>query len=241
MRGDSPKRLPGGGGGPPSGSGKATTRSSARRRSRAGLALVPATQLPAVLSRPLPAQPTPLIGREHEVAVAEEMLLRDDVRLLTLTGPAGVGKTRLALALAERVQDRFEDGAVFVDLSPLRDPRLVPATIARALGLQTAAGRPVVEALADFMRHQQLLLVLDNFEHLLAAGPRLADLLASCRMLTMLVTSRAALHLRWEHVSPVPALALPELGRLPRSLRWPRRRRWPCSLGAPGRRTLASH
>src|SRR5437870_3414211 len=118
----------------------------------------------------------------------------------TLTGPGGVGKTRLALAAAAGVVDAFPDGVVFVDLVPLCDPALVPQTIAEALGMQQGGGhgQPSLTALQDALRDQQLLLVLDNVEHLLAAAPALAELVAACPGLTLLLTSRAPLHLRWE-------------------------------------------
>jgi predicted ATPase len=128
---------------------------------------------------------------------------------LTLTGPGGVGKTRLALAVAGALIDAYPDGGVFVDLAPVRDPRLVPATIARALDLRESGGRSARELLLDHLRERQVLLVLDNFEHLLGAAPLLAQLLEGCPQLALLLTSRAALRLRSEHRCSVPPLAVP--------------------------------
>jgi len=165
--------------------------------------------------RGLPAPPNALIGREHETAELQAWLREPHARLLTLLGLPGVGKTRLALATAEALAAHFEDGVELVALAPVHDPELVVSTIARALGVQDLGGRPLLDTLAAYLRERHLLLVLDNFEHLLSAAPRVADLLAAAPALHVLVTSRAPLHLYGEHEYPVPPLALPDLGQLP--------------------------
>jgi predicted ATPase/DNA-binding CsgD family transcriptional regulator len=137
------------------------------------------------------------------------------VRQITLTGAGGVGKTRLALAVAEDLLDAFEDGACFVDLAPIVDPSLVLPVIARALEIAETAHKPLLATLTDHLRDRSQLLILDNFEQILAAAPLLAQLLAACPALKILATSRAALHLAAEHEYPVPPLALPDPKRLP--------------------------
>ncbi len=163
----------------------------------------------------LPAPPTPLLGREREMARALELLCRDDVRLLTLSGPAGVGKTRLSLDVAAGLRADYADGAFLVSLAPLSDPVLVASAIAQALGLREQGDRPLHDTLMASLRDKQLLLLLDNFEHVAAAAPLLAALLAACPHLRLLVTSRAPVHVRGEHVLPVPPLDLPDLATLP--------------------------
>jgi excisionase family DNA binding protein len=159
---------------------------------------------------PHPPRPlTPLIGREREVAAVGDLVRRDGVRLVTLVGPGGVGKTRLALRVAEQVAAGFPEGVWFVALAPVRDPTLVAPTIVRTLGVVERADRPAVETLTAVLRDRRLLLVLDNFEHLLAAAPLVAELLAACPKLVVLVTSRSRLNLSGEHGYSVPPLALP--------------------------------
>ncbi len=157
----------------------------------------------------MPYPPTPLIGREAERADASSLLLKEGVRLVTLTGPGGVGKTHLALQVAADIADRFDDGACFVDLSPIRDPDLVLPRIAQAIGVQVAGRHDAGEAIAAFLSPRQLLLLLDNCEQVLDAAPRIAELVAACPALQVLATSRAPLRLRCEHRLPVPPLAVP--------------------------------
>jgi len=161
----------------------------------------------------LPLQTTPLLGRDQAVEAVSSLLLRDDVRLVTLTGPGGTGKTRLSLQVAADVLDRFENGAFFVELAPISDPALVLSTIAQVLSVQAAGGRPLLDVLVDSLRDRQLLLVLDNFEQVLAAATVVNALLRGCPGLRVLVTSRAALQLRGEHEYPVSPLALPDSAR----------------------------
>ncbi len=176
----------------------------------------PVVRQPEPPQRVLPTTPTPLVGREHEAAVASDLLAREDVRLLTVTGPGGVGKTRLAIEVAARVaggsSGAFADGAVFVPLAPLRDPSVVPSVLANTLGIREAAGEPLMETLKEHLQDKRMLILLDNFEHLLAAVVVVADLVGSCPGLTVLVTSRAPLHLTGEYQFPVTPLSLSEAG-----------------------------
>jgi predicted ATPase/transcriptional regulator with XRE-family HTH domain len=157
----------------------------------------------------LPHQLTSLVGREHDVATVTALLRLDAVRLVTLTGPGGIGKTRLALAAAAGLADAFAHGIWFVRLSRLTDPALVLPTIAQTLGLQVAGSRPIEEVLRAYLREKQLLLLLDNFEQVVVAAPEIASLLESSPGLKALVTSRMALRLRGEKKFLVPPLALP--------------------------------
>ncbi|HET8631628.1 MAG TPA: LuxR C-terminal-related transcriptional regulator [Thermomicrobiales bacterium] len=166
------------------------------------------SQQRAAPARHLPLQPPGLVGRGDDLAEVRQLLLSGQVRLLTLTGPGGVGKTRLAVEVVSAVHAAFEDGACFVDLAPLADPARIGAAIGRALDLRDR-GEPDVGALSRALTGRQLLLALDTFEHLLAAAPQVATLLAACSRLTVLVTSRAPLGLRWEHLFPVRPLAVP--------------------------------
>ena len=161
----------------------------------------------------LSAAPTRFVGREREIEAISALLLRPDVRLLVLTGAGGTGKTRLALRVGEALQEEFAHGVVFVSLAALTDPALVAATMARVLEVETRGSDPVETALAAYLEDKHLLLILDNFEQVRAAAPVVAGLLATCPRLTILVTSRAVLHLYEEHDFPVPPLAVPTPGR----------------------------
>jgi predicted ATPase/transcriptional regulator with XRE-family HTH domain len=163
----------------------------------------------------LPRPPSTLVGRDREVAAVSSFLMQPALRLLTLVGPGGVGKTRLALDVAYRVSAAFPNGVWFVDLAPVVDPAVVLPTIAQTLGVRERGGRALRDSLVDSLRGQRLLVVLDNVEHLTAAAPALADLLAACVGLTMLATSRQPLRLRAEREYAVAPLALPDLERLP--------------------------
>ena len=157
----------------------------------------------------VPVPLTDLVGREAEVAEVGALLRREDVRLVTLTGPGGVGKTRLALAVADAVRDAFA-GVAFVPLAAVRDPGLVLPTVAAALGVRETGERSVVAGLAAALRDHPVLLVLDNLEQVLAAAPRIAELLAACSGVKVLATSRAPLRLSGERDVHVLPLALPD-------------------------------
>jgi predicted ATPase/DNA-binding CsgD family transcriptional regulator len=158
----------------------------------------------------LPLQPTPFVGREREIAIACELLRRSDCRLMTLLGPGGTGKTRLALRIATDLVDRFEHGVFFVSLDALRDASLVATSIMQVLGVPSTPARNPRDTLADHLREKAVLLVVDNFEQVVAAGADLAQLVAACPQLKILVTSREPLRVRAEHEFPVPALQLPD-------------------------------
>lgn len=185
-----------------------------------------APQLPVLASprpfRNLPAPPSPLVGRNAEVDEIQVLLLRSDVRLVTLTGAGGIGKTRLALEVAAGLTEDFAGGVAFVSLAALSDPVLVVPTIARTLGIHEERGRTAEEGLQAALADREVLLVLDNFEHLLSAAPAVADLLAACGRVKVLATSREALRLRFEHERVMRPLGVPNLERLPASHALPR-------------------
>src|SRR5215813_3629198 len=161
----------------------------------------------------LPTQPTVLIGREQEVSAVKELLLRDDVRVTTLTGPGGIGKTRLALRVVEEVKHRFHGSVCFIPLAAVSDASLVPSTIGQALGIKEGGQAVTAESLKEFLHdlHEDALIFFDNFEHLLNAAPLVAELLTTTPKLKVLVTSRARLHIYGEREFPVPPLALPDI------------------------------
>jgi predicted ATPase/DNA-binding CsgD family transcriptional regulator len=164
-----------------------------------------------------PAQVTPLIGREQEVVAVVDLLGRPEVRELTLTGTGGIGKTRLGLQVAGELLDTFADGVYFVPLAPISEPALVAVTIAQTLGIKETGERSLLDLLKHFLQDKHVLLLLDNFEQVTAAATVLAELLAACPYLKLLVTSRAMLRVRGEHEFRVPPLALPDLAQLPGS------------------------
>jgi predicted ATPase/DNA-binding CsgD family transcriptional regulator/Tfp pilus assembly protein PilF len=168
---------------------------------------------PHLESFPPPPLSSSFIGRDAEISAVSALLHRDDVRLVTLTGPGGIGKSLLARRVIETVRPFFPDGTAFVDLAPVHDPSLVLATVGQSLGLRDTGDVPLVERLARTVGHQRRLLVLDSFEHLIAAAPIVSDLLSTCPRLTVLVTSREALRLSGEYEFPVPPLPLPPAGR----------------------------
>ncbi len=163
----------------------------------------------------LPAPPTPLIGRDQDVAVVRQRLLREDTRLITLIGPPGIGKTRLGLQVARDVRDQFDDGVFFVALAAITDPELVAPAIAQTLGLKESAGRSPLDQLVHHLCDKGLLLLLDNFEQVIPATPVVTQLLSTCALLKIIITSRSALRIRAERQYLVPLLALPDPTRLP--------------------------
>ena len=165
----------------------------------------------------LPPQLTSLVGREQDEAAAEQLLQRPEVRLLTITGPAGVGKTRLAFQIATDLLESYPDGVYFVNLARLRDSDQVLLTIAQTLALREMGGQTFQVLLKASLQDKHLLLVLDNFEQVITAAPLLTELLEACHELKLLVTSREVLHLRAEHQFPLPPLGLPNLTHLPAS------------------------
>ncbi len=171
--------------------------------------------LPTGAPNNLPIQPTPFLGREQEVAIIGNLLRREDVRLVTLTGPGGMGKTRLGLQVAAELSDLFADGVFFVNLAPLNDPALVVPTIAGTLGIREESGQSLLERLKEELRQKHLLLLLDNFEQVVSVAEQVAALLVACPQLKVLVTSREVLHVRAEHEFAVSPLAVPDPTHLP--------------------------
>jgi predicted ATPase/class 3 adenylate cyclase/Tfp pilus assembly protein PilF len=163
----------------------------------------------------LPSQPTPLVGREREIEEVAERLGGEEVRLLTLTGPGGTGKTRLALQAGADLLEGFEDGVFFVSLATVTDPELVPSAIAGPLGVKESAEQPLIESLKSYLHHKHLLLILDNFEQVLEGAPVVGELVGACPKLKVLATSRIPLRLYGEQEYLVPPLALPDPRVLP--------------------------
>jgi|SRR5580658_30023 predicted ATPase/serine/threonine protein kinase len=161
----------------------------------------------------LPVPTTAFVGRDTELAAVKQLLLRPDVRLVTVTGPGGIGKSRLAIEAARGMADQFASGVYFVPLAAVSDPGLIILAIAQTLGLRETGGQAPIDSLKEYFHNSSgspTLLLIDNFEHLVEAGPQLADLLALAPSLKVLATSRAALHLYNEQEFPVPPLALPD-------------------------------
>ncbi len=167
----------------------------------------------------LPAQRTPFVGRGDEVTELCATLARRDTHILTLTGPAGIGKTRLSLQVAERMLPQFSDGVYFVELAAFNDPALVAPAIAQTLGLKELPGQAVVDSLRNFLHGRRMLLVLDNFEQVVAAGTVVADISAGAPYLKVLASSRELLHVQNEREYAVPPLSLPPRGAGPDAVR----------------------
>ena len=184
------------------------------RASRKGAAFPSPTARTTALPKGFPVPLTPLIGREREEAAIAHVLLRDDVRLLTLTGPAGIGKTRLVTQVALGLGGHFAE-IDFVSLTSISDPSLVVPAIGQALGLRDQPNQSAIDQLYEYLSRQELLLVLDNFEQVVQAGPAIAQLLAACPRVKALLTSRVALRVRGEYEFSVPPLDTPDLARLP--------------------------
>jgi predicted ATPase/DNA-binding CsgD family transcriptional regulator len=196
---------------------------ASRTQSSTRTILMASTERPAEMRQKrihhLPALLTPLIGREQDVQAIYAQLVRPEVRLLTLLGTAGIGKTRLSLAVATEMQAHFADGVCFVPLAAIGDPNLVLPTIAQVLDIRESTAQPLFEQVKEVLRVRHLLLLLDNVEQVVKVASQLEDLLAACPGLKLLVTSRTLLHLEVEYVFPVPPLALPDLSQLSESER----------------------
>ncbi len=163
----------------------------------------------------VPTTFTPLVGRDQDVSTACALLSRPEVRLLTLLGAGGIGKTRLAIHIATEVRDAFPDGVCFVPLAPISDPALVVPTVAQELDIQETGAQPVFEHLKTSLQDRHILLILDNFEQILTARSQVEELLAACQTVKILITSRAVLDIKGEQEFQVPPLALPDLTHLP--------------------------
>ena len=182
---------------------------------RAPVAVAPAAvEEPQSVRQAPPLPPTPLVGRDAEVADTIDLLLRDEVRLVTLSGPGGIGKSRLAVEIATRLQGEFPGGVVFARLASVTDPDLVMSAVATAAGLHSEGTRSAFDTVVEDLARKPTLLVLDNFEHLLPAGPTITRLLEACPNLKVLTTSRAVLRLHGEWERPVPPLTQSDAVRL---------------------------
>ena len=175
----------------------------------------------SVMPNIIPVSLTSLIGREQEIETLCQLLHRPEVRLVSITGPGGVGKTSLALRVVHDLQDAFVDGVFFVSLAAISDSTLIIPTIAHTLGVIESPNRLLLDSLKEFLRERQALLLLDNFEQIISAAPLLSEMLSACAGLRMLATSREALRLRGEHEFPLSPLALPDQPSLEILMKYP--------------------
>ena len=187
----------------------------ARSRLAGILPSQPAVTRPAEFDHNLPTQITSFVGRQREIAAVKQLLLTS--RLLTLRGPPGTGKTRLAVQVASNLLDQYQDGVFFIDLAPISDPQLVLSTIAQELDLKEAQSQPLIDTLIHHLHDKQMLVILDNFEQVIEAASLVSDLLTTCPGLKILVTSREPLRVYGEQEYPVPPLAVPDSSH-PKSL-----------------------